>query len=65
MKKLLKNWKTTFFGFATIIGGVAAILKGDLVTGITTIGAGLTYSYADTGGNHVYQFTAGTDSVTA
>ena len=41
MKKLLKNWKTTFFGFATIIGGVAAILKGDLVTGITTIGAGL------------------------
>jgi hypothetical protein len=27
MKKLLKNWKTTFFGFATIIGGVAAILK--------------------------------------
>ena len=41
MKKLLKNWKTTFFGFATVIGGIAAILKGDLVTGITTIGAGL------------------------
>lgn len=41
MKKLLKNWKTTFFGFATIVGGIAAILKGDLVTGITTIGAGL------------------------
>lgn len=41
MKKALKNWKTTFFGFATIVGGVAAILKGDLVTGITTIGAGL------------------------
>ena len=41
MKKLFKNWKTTFFGFATIVGGIAAILKGDLVTGITTIGAGL------------------------
>lgn len=41
MKKLLKNWKTTFFGFATIIGGIAAILKGDLVTGISSIGAGL------------------------
>ena len=41
MKKAIKNWKTTFFGFATIVGGVAAILKGDLVTGITTIGAGL------------------------
>jgi hypothetical protein len=41
MKKLFKNWKTTFFGFATIIGGVAAILKGDLVTGISTLGAGL------------------------
>jgi hypothetical protein len=41
MKKILRNWKTTFFGFATIVGGVAAIIKGDLVTGITTIGAGL------------------------
>jgi len=41
MKKLFKNWKTTFFGFATIIGGVAAVLKGDLVTGIRTIGASL------------------------
>ena len=41
MKKLFKNWKTTFFGFATVIGGIAAILKGDLVTGIATIGAGL------------------------
>jgi hypothetical protein len=41
MKKLFKNWKTTFFGFATIIGGVAAVLKGDVVSGITAIGAGL------------------------
>ena len=41
MKKLFKNWKTTFFGFATIVGGIAAIVTGDLVTGITTIGAGL------------------------
>jgi len=41
MKKLLKNWKTTFFGFATIVGGVAAIIKGDLISGITAIGAGL------------------------
>ena len=41
MKKIFKNWKTNFFGFDTIIGGLAAILKGDLVTGITTIGAGL------------------------
>ena len=46
MKKLFKNWKTTFFGFATIIGGVAAILKGDLVSGITAIGAGLGLSAA-------------------
>lgn len=41
MKKLIKNWKTTFFGIATIIGGFAAILKGDVITGISTIGAGL------------------------
>lgn len=46
MKKAIKNWKTTFFGFATIVGGVAAILKGDIVTGITTIGAGLGLSAA-------------------
>ena len=46
MKKAIKNWKTTFFGFATIVGGVAAVLKGDLVTGITTIGAGLGLSAA-------------------
>ena len=41
MKKLFKNWKTTFFGFATVVGGIAAILKGDIVSGITAIGAGL------------------------
>jgi hypothetical protein len=41
MKKLFKNWKTTFLGFATVLGGVASIIKGDILTGITAIGAGL------------------------
>jgi hypothetical protein len=31
---------------------------------LTSIGAGLTYGYANTGGNHVYTFTVGTDTVT-
>ena len=30
---------------------------------LDSIGAGLTYSYAVTGGNRVYSFTAGTDSI--
>lgn len=41
-----KNWKTTFFGFATIIGGIAAILKGDWATGIAAISGGLGLGYA-------------------
>ena len=36
-----KNWKTTFFGLASVISGVALILKGQLVEGITAITAGL------------------------
>lgn len=36
-----KNWKTTFFGFASVITGVALILKGNVIEGISTISAGL------------------------
>lgn len=36
-----KNWKTTFFGLASVISGVALILKGQIVEGITAITAGL------------------------
>jgi drug/metabolite transporter (DMT)-like permease len=36
-----RNWKTTFFGIATIFSGVALIIKGQLVEGITAITAGL------------------------
>ena len=36
-----KNWKTTFFGVASVISGVALILKGQLIEGITAITAGL------------------------
>lgn len=32
-----KNWKTTFFGFASFISGVALILKGQFVEGVTAI----------------------------
>ena len=36
-----KNWKTTFFGIASVISGLALVLKGQLVEGITAITAGL------------------------
>jgi drug/metabolite transporter (DMT)-like permease len=39
--KKLRNWKTTFFGIATIFSGVALIIKGQLVEGITAITTGL------------------------
>lgn len=36
-----KNWKTTFFGIASVISGLALVLKGQIVEGITAITAGL------------------------
>ena len=36
-----KNWKTTFFGIASIISGVALIMKGQTIEGLTAITAGL------------------------
>ena len=36
-----KNWKTTFFGIASIVSGVALILKGNTIEGITAITTGL------------------------
>jgi hypothetical protein len=39
MKKL--NWKTSFFGITAILGGIAAILKGNTVEGVTVILSGM------------------------
>jgi len=36
-----RNWKTTFFGLASIVSGVALILKGQMIEGITAITTGL------------------------
>ena len=36
-----KNWKTTFFGLASVISGVALNLKGQMIEGLTAITAGL------------------------
>ena len=36
-----KNWKTTFLGIASVISGVALILKGNVIEGVTAITAGL------------------------
>ena len=41
MKKLFKNWKTTFFGLTTIATGVMMIMKGHVTEGITAISTGL------------------------
>lgn len=35
------NWKTSFFGITSILGGVAAIMKGNTIEGITVILSGL------------------------
>ena len=40
MKKI-KNWKTTFFGIASVVSGVALILKGNTIEGVTAIATGL------------------------
>ena len=36
-----KNWKTTFFGIASVISGIALIVKGNIVEGVTAITTGL------------------------
>jgi hypothetical protein len=36
-----KNWKTTFFGIASVISGLALVLKGHTIEGITAITTGL------------------------
>ena len=41
MSKKPKNWKTTFLGLASVISGVALIMKGQLIEGVTAITAGL------------------------
>lgn len=41
MKKLFKNWKTTFFGLTSIASGVMLIMKGHLAEGLTAITTGL------------------------
>lgn len=36
-----RNWKTTFFGITTILSGIALILKGHTIEGLTAITSGL------------------------
>jgi len=38
---MLKNWRTSLFGLGAVITGIATILHGDVVTGITAIISGL------------------------
>jgi hypothetical protein len=54
MKSIFKNWKTTFFGFTTILSGVAMIVKGQPAEGIAAIlaGLGLTVSRDHDGGTN-------------
>lgn len=35
------NWKTSFFGIAAILGGIASIMKGHTMEGVTAIISGL------------------------
>jgi len=36
-----KNWKTTIAGIASVLSGVALIVTGQLIEGVTAIAAGL------------------------
>lgn len=36
-----RNWKTTFFGFASFISGIALIIKGQVIEGVTAISTAL------------------------
>ena len=42
----MKNWKTTFFGITNILSGIASIIKGDYITGITIISTGIGFVLA-------------------
>ena len=42
----IKNWKTTFFGFASVVSGIALIFKGHLVEGISAITTGIGLKFA-------------------
>jgi hypothetical protein len=41
MKKILKNWKTSLTGLATVLAGVVKIIHHDIVGGGTLILTGL------------------------
>ena len=41
MKKLFKNWKTTFFGLTSICSGIVLIMHGSLTEGLSAITLGL------------------------
>lgn len=38
---MFKNWKTSLFGLGALITGIATIVAGDIVTGVTAILSGL------------------------
>jgi len=38
---MFKNWKTSLAGFGAIVTGVATILKGDVVGGVTAVITGV------------------------
>jgi hypothetical protein len=38
---MLKNWKTTLAGLGAIITGIATIVKGDIVSGVSAVITGI------------------------
>jgi len=38
---MFKNWKTTLSGFGAIISGIALVVKGDIVGGVTAVITGV------------------------
>jgi hypothetical protein len=52
---MFKNWKTSLFGFGAIITGIAQIVKGDTVTGISAIISGIGLFHAKDASNGLNQ----------
>jgi len=46
MRQMFKNWKTTLFGFTTLLTGIKLILTGHQLEGISAIASGLGLHFA-------------------
>lgn len=46
MRQIFKNWKTTLFGFTTLLTGIKLFLTGHQIEGLSAIASGLGLHFA-------------------